>query len=306
MAALRKEAMELASSRHAPKTLEAYGFDWRDFTAWCHDNGREALPADPDGTVAPYLVSQLKTHKVTSVERRLAAIAHFHQAAGLPKPVTLAVRAVLSGSRRRRPYKADAKAALTVDELRQVVAAIDARGESARGARDKAAILLAFAGAFRRSEVAALDFCDVAVGKDRLTVHLARGKVDQLALGRTLTIPVAQHPELCAVAAMRAWIVERGRSAGPLFYGIGQKGQIRLERMKGDAVYYALLSHAKRAGLDSSTLGAHSLRAGAITASADAGSDVWDIMALSGHRSVQTVQRYVRRSVVNYPLRKVL
>ena len=306
MSALKKEALELAGSRHSAATLSAYAYDWADFEAWCLENGRQPLPADPDETVGPYLVSQLKLHKITTVERRLAAIGWQHAQAGLVKPITLTVRAVLTGARRRRTDRSDRKAALSVDDLRLVVGALDAR-PGPRATRDKAAILLAFAGAFRRSEVAGLDLADVSVGKDRLTVFLRRSKTDQVGQGSGgLAIPQAHDPALCVVRALREWVAVRGKSPGALFFELGLGGVVKPERMKGNAIWYALRKAAGEAGLDPTLYGAHSLRAGAITASADAGADVFQIMALSGHRSMETVQKYVRRSTRDYPLAAVL
>jgi site-specific recombinase XerD len=76
--------------------------------------------------------------------------------------------------------------------------------------------------------------------------------------------------------------------------------------MDGWAVWWALKTAAKRAGLDAQKFGAHSLRAGFVTASVDAGADVFDIMAITGHKSVENLGLYVRKNMQKYPLRAAL
>jgi len=305
MTAARVRMNELRSSRYAPRTVEAYAMDWADFAGWCAAAGKTSLPADPE-TVALYLSHLMPTRKASTLARRVAAIASKHNAAGIPAPVTPAVRAVLSGARRAKHERVKQKAAITLDELRTISELLEGE-ETVRSTRDRAMILLGFGGAFRRSELAGLGLSDVQLRPDRVTVTLGRTKTDQEGAGRELVIPLAKRAMLCPVRALNAWVVERGRWPGPLFCKISRWGdRVVREPIVGDKVYYALRAAAERAGLDWRKFGAHSLRAGFVTASADAGADVWDIMATTGHKSVENLGRYVRRSVARYPLRAVL
>lgn len=306
MSATRARLDELRSSQYAPRTIEAYAADWADFEKWCSGVGRVPLPATPE-TVSLYLSAQLPGRKVTTLARRVAAIASRHGAAGFPAPTTPAVRAFLSGARRKTRQKPNRKAAITISELLRVCDHLSGEG-TLRSIRDRALLLLGFAGAFRRSELASLDLADIDLHTERIGISLGRTKTDQEARGRELVIPRANRAGLCPVRAVTSWIVERGRWPGPLFVDVKGKtgGTLTRERIGGEIVYYALRAAAERAGLDHTKFGAHSLRSGFVTSAADAGADVWDIMATTGHRSVEVLGQYVRRSVARYPLRAVL
>ena len=104
---------------------------------------------------------------------------------------------------------------------------VDATDAGMIGARDRALMLLGFAGAFRRSELVGLDIADCAFGKDGLTVTLRRSKTDQDGVGRKIGIPYGSNPETCPVRTVQAWIAEAGADAGPLFRSINRHGQVR-------------------------------------------------------------------------------
>ncbi len=162
------------------------------------------------------------------------------------------------------------------------------------GARDRALILLGFAGAFRRSELVGLDVEDCAFGKDGLTVTLRRSKTDQDGAGRKIGIPYGSNPETCPVRTVQAWLEEAGSDAGPLFRSINRHGQVRTGRLSGIDVARIVKKLAVRAGLDPAKYAGHSLRAGHATSAAIAGASERSIMRQTGHRSVQMVRRYIR------------
>lgn len=308
MEAAKVRLRELRSSRYSPLTKEAYASDWADFERWCESVSRDSLPAHPE-TVALYLSHRLPTHKVSTLGRRLAAIASKHQLAGLPAPITPMVKMVLHSARRGTRQRVRRKAAISIEELGLVSKWLAGR-EGLTAVRNRAMILLGFAGAFRRSELVGLDLADIELLDDRVTVSLGRSKTDQEGRGRVLVIPRAQNPQLCAIRALGEWIAARGSKAGPVFpqlrKNVRHGSALTLDRLAGTAVWYALKVAAAGAGLDAAKFGAHSLRAGFVTASADAGADVWDIMATTGHKNVENLGLYVRRAVSRYPLRAVL
>lgn len=304
MASARARLVQLRGSSHAPRTIAAYADDWKDFSGWCAANARTPLPAEPE-TVALYLSHLSHIRKVSTLERRAAAIAYRHEFHGFRSPNTLVVREAIAGARRENVQRVRQKAAITVTELTAMSKLLTSE-ETLRSTRDRALLLLGFAGSFRRSELAGLDLEDLTMHDDRVNVNLARSKTDQLGRGRELVIPRAKRAGVCPVRALHAWIVERGHWSGPLFVDITKRDALTRDRIEPNVVYYAMRASAKRAGLDWRKFGAHSLRAGAITAAADAGADVFEIMALSGHKSVENVAKYVRRSIARYPLRKVL
>lgn len=302
--------MELKGSKHSPRTLEAYASDYRHFAAWCTEKKLCSLPCHPE-TLALYVSDLVGKFAASTIERRVAAIAAEHGKADLMLPITPLVRAVVGGLRRKNMGRVRRMAAITIPELAQVLEHIgegrDGRDRTRRTVRDRAALTLGFAGAYRRSEIIGLDLADIDLGRDRLQISIGRSKTDQSARGRVLVIPKARRANLCAVRLMAKWLQVRGDEPGPLFYDMTGADELIIgKRMASHTVYFALHEGAKRAGMDPKRFGAHSLRAGAVTAAADAGVDIFTIMELTGHRSVETVAKYVRRSVPRYALAKVM
>jgi integrase len=249
------------------------------------------LPAAPD-SVAAYIAECAGHLKPGSIQRILNAIAEAHKAAGQDSPThTGTVRNTMKGIRRTLGTAPVQKAPTFTDDIRAMVDATDA---GIIGTRDRALILLGFAGAFRRSELVGLDVGDCVFGKDGLTVTLRRSKVDQTAAGRKIGIPYGSNPETCPVRTIQAWIEQAAIASGPLFRSINRHGQVQPGRLSGIDVARIVKKLADRAGLDSAKYAGHSLRAGHATSAARAGASERSIMNQTGHKSVQMVRRYIR------------
>jgi site-specific recombinase XerD len=155
----RASAEEAALNALAPATRLAYLSDWRAFSDWCRARAYEPLPAAP-AVIAMYLPACAKTLAAASIGRRIAAIAHYHEAAGHPSPMAHPiVKATWKGVRRTIGIAQKGKSALTIDGLRPIVAGFGARRIDVR---DRALLLLGFGAALRRSEIVALDVGDLA------------------------------------------------------------------------------------------------------------------------------------------------
>ena len=174
---LRAQVREYVRASKAENTLRGYQSDWREFCAWCKSRGGlRPLPAAADA-VAAYIAECAGHLKPGSIQRRLNAIAEAHKAAGIESPTHAAiVRNMLKGIRRTLGTAPAQKTATLTDDIRAMIDATDA---GIIGVRDRALILLGFAGAFRRSELVRLNVEDCAFGKDGLTVTLRRSKIDQ-------------------------------------------------------------------------------------------------------------------------------
>jgi len=285
------QVREYIRASKAENTLRGYQSDWRAFCAWCESRALRPLPANPE-TVAAFIAECASTLKVGSVQRRLNALAEAHKAMGLESPTHNAtVRNTMKGIRRTKGVAPAQKTAALTADIRTMVDAADA---GTIGARDRALILLGFAGAFRRSELVGLDVDDCAFGKDGLTVTLRRSKTDQAGAGRKIGIPYGSNPETCPVRTMLAWIDEAHINAGPVFRSINRHGQVQPGRLSGIDVARVVKKLAQRAGLDAAKYAGHSLRAGHATSAAIAGASERSIMNQTGHRSVQMVRRYIR------------
>src|SRR5207247_1909039 len=144
----------------------------------------------------------------------------------------------------------------------------DATDAGVIGARDRALVLLGFAGAFRRSELIGLGVEDCAFNKDGLTIKLRRSKTDQEGAGRKIGIPYGSNPETCPVRTVQAWMEQTGIASGPLFRSINRHGQVQSGRLSGIDVARVVKKLAHRAGLDAVKYAGHSLRAGHATSAA--------------------------------------
>jgi integrase len=292
---LALQAAAFARAAKAPSTLRAYAADWRHFVAWCDDRGVSALPTTPE-TVALYLAALAATHRPATITRRLTAITKAHQARGLVSPATvseLAVGETLKGIRRTLGTAQKAKAPILTADLLRVLAHLP---QDLAGIRDRALLLVGYAGAFRRSELAALDLAHLAWVDEGAVLTLGRSKTDQEGQGRKVAIPRGAHAATCPVRALRSWIDLAPISAGPLFRPVDRHGKLRNGRLHPDAVGAIVQRALARAGFDAGKYGGHSLRAGFATQAAKNGATAFDIMRQTGHRSVQTVSRYVREA----------
>ncbi len=290
LAAMAAQARDYAQQAKSANTRRAYRSDWADFAGWCQAHGLAALPAAP-ATVALYLTSAAERCKPATLTRRLTAISQAHQAAEHPSPTTSAtVRAVAAGIRRAKGTAQQGKAAAVTDEVRAMVAALP---PTLVGRRDRALLLLGFAGAFRRSELVALDVADVVRTRDGLVVTLRKSKTDQEGAGRRVGIPYGGHPQSCPVRALEDWLAAAGIGTGPLFRGLRNDGAL-MGRLSDKGVARVVQRRAAAVGLDPKRYGGHSLRAGLATAAVAAGKSERAIMAQTGHKSVPMVRRYIR------------
>jgi integrase len=183
------------------------------------------------------------------------------------------------------------KSPTLIEDIRAMVNAADA---GPLGLRDRALLLLGFAGAFRRSELVALNFEDCGFTRDGLVVTIRRSKTDQEGQGRRVGIPYGSTPETCPVRTVQEWTAQAGISSGPLFRSVSRVGQVQPGGLAGIDVARIVKKLAQRAGLDGAKYAGHSLRAGHATTAAIAGASERSIMNQTGHRSVEMVRRYIR------------
>jgi integrase len=289
-------AQTLARQAHAPATLRAYKADWAHYAAWCAAAGFVPVPAEPV-TVGAYLASLATTHAPATIRRRLAAIAKMHRFNDLPwNAAHRDIQGPLQGLLRLHGRPAQKAAALTLPMVRQLLATCD---RSARGRRDRALLLFGFAGALRRSELAALLVEDIALTASGLRLRIARSKTDPTGEGVEIGLPRGKHTETCPLLAFNDWQEVARRKAGPLFRRIHASGAIGETALHPDAVRQILSRRAAMAGLvvdGFERLSAHALRAGFITEAYGAGVRDEDIMRHTRHRDPRTMRGYVRRA----------
>ncbi len=293
LAVATAQARDYAREAKAPNTRRAYRADWADFTAWCATHALAALPAAPE-TVALYLAARAADRKTSTLARRLTAIAQAHTTAGHASPTTHpSVRQVVAGIRRAKGTAQHGKAAAVTREVRAMCEALPPT-PALRRQRDTALLLVGFAGAFRRSELVALNVGDVRWTMEGLEVTIRRGKTDQESHGRKIGLPYGSTPTSCPVRALRAWLDAAGIAEGPLFRGITRHDQLLHDWLSDKGVARVVKRAAAAAGLDPALYSGHSLRAGLATAAAQAGISERAIMAQIGHKSIPMVRKYIR------------
>ena len=285
-----QDAAAYARAEKSEATRRAYRSDFELFRFWCEAKRVPALPAAPEAVAAFLATEASRGAKVATISRRLAAIRYAHKLAGHEPPTNSeAVKATLRGIRRTAGSAPARKAPATAD---RIVAMVGNASNDIKGLRDCALLLLGFAGAFRRSELVALDVADLDFCDDGLRVTIRRSKTDQEGLGSTVAIVTGSTA--CPVRAVKVWIEISNISHGPLFRPVTRTGKISCRRLSGRAVAELVKSYARRAGLKAADFSGHSLRSGFLTSAAARGASIFKMMDVSRHKSIDTLRGYVR------------
>jgi site-specific recombinase XerD len=285
-------ARTFAMAEKSDATRRAYRSDFDIFVAWCSARGVDSLPASPE-TVQVFLASQaIGKAKASTLNRRVAAIRYAHVLAGFEPPTNSElVKAELRGIRRTIGAAPEQKDAATAD---RVVAMVALTPDTLAGKRDRALLLLGFAGACRLSEVVALTVADLIEAPGGMRVVIRRSKTDQEGTGQEIAIPAGG--KLRAVEAVKAWLAAAGITEGPVFRSVNRGGRVLPDALTDRSVALIVKAYAERAGLDPTAYAGHSLRAGFLTSAAEAGANVFKMMEVSRHKSVDTLRGYVRRA----------
>ena len=146
LAEIADRASEFIQQSKSKNTIRAYRADWDHFTAWCKSHGQASLPATAD-TVALYVTDLAVSLKPATITRRISAISQAHQISAMESPTRAAkVRLVLAGIRRTLGTAQEAKTPVLVDDLKRMIARLP---EGLHGVRDRALLLIGFAGRFQ-------------------------------------------------------------------------------------------------------------------------------------------------------------
>jgi site-specific recombinase XerD len=290
---LQNEAKKHLANSKAENTKRAYRNDWTQFSNWCKKNGLQELPADPE-TLVYYITFLGKTLKASSIKRKMTAISQRHETAGYPSPTkTALVKGVWDGIQRKIGIMEEGKDAIWLDDLRQMVQAIPQH--TLIGIRNRALLILGWAGALRRSELVSLNSEDVSKTRDGLILHLNRSKTDQKGEGQDVALPYGSNPLTCPVRSLEDWLAASAISEGPLFRRIDRHGTI-FGRLTPQSVRLVVRKSCETVGMDSKRYGAHSLRSGFCSTAAKAGKAEHQIMKQTRHKRSDSLQRYIKKA----------
>jgi integrase len=279
------QVADLVESSISHNTRRAYRSDLVHFQDW-----GGLLPAAPE-EIASYLAVHAHALSVSTLVRRLATISKAHSARGLTNPCrSELVRATLRGIKRKRSARQNAARPLLKEDLLQI---LDAIGDGVTDARDRALLLIGFAGGFRRSELVGLDRADIEQARQGVIITLRRSKTDQEGMGRKIGIPLGRTRH-CPVAALEDWLSISAISDGAIFRPVDRQGRVRIRRLSGEAVSLIVRARVAAIGIDPSGFSGHSLRAGFATSAAQAGASTLKIRAQTGHASDVMLARYIR------------
>ncbi len=303
---LAETARDYAKASSSENTRRAYASDWRHYTGWARRLGLPALPANPQ-TIGLYIAACAsgaasgKPGCVATIERRLSALMwNFAQRGEKFDRADRHVATVLAGVRRTQGRPPEQKEAVLSEDLLGMVATLDLG--DLRGLRDRAILLVGFAGGLRRSEIVglaghpedALDGGWIEILPEGLLLTL-RGKTGW----REVEIGRGSSDATCPVVALETWLKFARIDRGPIFRrvvgksvgaeGLTDKHVARLvKRTAMAAGVRGDLSEAERARKFSG----HSLRAG-LASSAEV--DERYVQKQLGHASAEMTRRYQRR-----------
>jgi site-specific recombinase XerD len=291
---LVRKANDLIHAAKASSTRKAYRNDWRDFESWCAAHRLPSLPSTPQ-TVALYIADCVSHLAPATITRRLASITKAHQAAGFKdSPAStkhFVVGEVLKGARRTLGVAQKCKDPLLMNDVRRLVAACPSR---LIGQRDRALVLVGFSGAFRRSEIASIYMSDLAFSEFGVVVNVTHSKTDQEGAGREVGIPFGEHPKTCPVKTLREWLAAAAITEGAVFRCVDRHGRVSASGLHRDSIGSILKRAAERAGIDSTNIAGHSMRAGMATQAAMNGAGERSIAKTTGHKSRRILRRYIR------------
>ena len=320
LASAKESARAYRSRAKADNTRSAYRSAVRAWCAWCATHGLNPLPASPLDVAAFLAQERDRGLAANTLDLRRAAIRFLHRAAGCASPTEDAhVAETLAGIRRDAPNPIKKRAA-TLTVLRELLAPIpvDASAPGGlAGLRDRALLLVGFAGALRRSELAGIRVADLERTDRGFGLTLPRSKGSQSA---AVTVPLPYgKTELCPVRALSAWLAAASIAEGAVFRRLwlppsaGGDGPPALpvlgtEALTTRSIGRIVQARAAAAGFVGSEFGGHSLKRGALSAGMEAGAHAAQLKRLGRHKSFDVLGEYLEFGNLfdNHPLSSVL
>ena len=202
----------------------------------------------------------------------------------------------LHGIKRVKGTNQKGKKPILINDLKQIIDVLDKNkknedlneknknNELRKKIRNKAIILIGFAGGFRRSELVNIDYEDIEFVREGIKIFIKRSKTDQSGEGMIKAIPYFDNKIYCPVTALKHWIE------------LSQINSDKIFKISDKSVSLIIKKYAALAGLDANKYGGHSLRSGFATSAAESGAEERNIMAMTGHKTTQMVRRYINEA----------
>ena len=282
---LELETLKNLKNSKSSNTLRAYSSDYKDFSVFCAKNNFSSLPTNPK-ILALYLTHLSQTSKFSTLKRRIASISVVHKIKGhyIDTKHPLVMENLL-GIKRKIGSLQKAKKPILINDLKEIINVINKdKIKDLKKIRDKALILIGFAGGFRRSELVNIEHEDVEFVREGVKIFVKRSKTDQTGEGMTKAIPSFHTTTYCPVHHLDLWMKYKKEKRGRVF------------KLSDKSVALIIKKFANLAGLDGSKYAGHSLRSGFATSTAESGAEERNIMAMTGHKTTQMVRRYIKEA----------
>ncbi|WP_426491245.1 site-specific integrase [Hymenobacter sp. 102] len=276
-----------AGLQGAPNTARAYASDLRHFAHWCNANQVEPLPATVS-TLAGYVTYLADAgKKMATIQRHLAAIKKAHVLRNLDAPTgEKQFKILLDGISRVHGVRQKQAPAFSLVQLKRLVREIDVT--TASGLRDRAILLLGFTGAFRRSELTALNIENLEFSEEGLVIRLERSKTNQLGQHEEKAVFYSPEAKVCPIRSLQAWLRVLERETGPLFVRLRMGQRLTQDRLSDKTINAVVQRYL------GDKYSAHSLRASFVTVAKLAGADDSEIMNQTKHKTSAMIRRYTR------------
>lgn len=284
-----EQVTRLQAAAQSAATTRSYEHAMRHFKA---HGGK--IPATPS-MVCRYIAKFAGVLAVATLQQRLVAIHRAHADRDLESPIKSSdVKRTMQGIRRTYGTAQRRVRAVVKDDLLELLVMVD-KQKPLKAARDRALLLLGFAGAFRRSELVAIRVEDITDYPHGIEICLRRSKTDQEGKGRTVFVPRATG-DRCPVRSLQQWLEIYEVNSGPLFPSLNRHDKVRRKSLSPQSVALIVKQAVGRVKAPDVArhFSGHSLRAGYVTAAADVGLQPYQIREVTGHRSDATLAKYIR------------
>lgn len=313
---LIERASEYAKQSTAGNTRKAYQADLDAWAQWAKKQG-QAVDNITEITAALWLTDTAEEFTIATLKRRIAGLSSFLRASGR-ESLSFRVeplKSVWAGISRTHGKPQTRKLPITTKLLRDIVRPFD---NSPIGLRNRALMVLGFAGAMRRADIAGLDFGAgqggngfISFEPEGLLIQFVRSKTNQDGKAEHIGIAYGSNPETCPVRTLQAWrdCVGGEGASGPIFRKVSKGGTIGTARLHPDSISRLIKTLAKRHFIESGESEAdaaalavqysgHSLRAGFVTTAFEKGVPESAIMPHTRHKQASTLYKYRRMATV--------
>lgn len=298
---LPETARALAKSHHyrttaqAAATVSAYAADIERYSLWCAHRDLVAIPAEPE-IIGAYIAGHSGSHATATLRRWIAAIAQATRLAGSTIDTShpaITFNLAKSGNDRKR--SARSAGAVTVERMRLLVETCE---ETLAGKRDKALLLIGFAAALRRSELAALEVADITTVDGGIVILIRGSAVGYQAVSNR--IHAGRNPATCPVRALESWLAAAEITQGSVFRKVARGDHVQVTPLSCGGVWQIVKKRCQAAGLESDDFeyfSPQSLRAGFIASACSSDVAAEELMAHTRRKKLPTTRNAINIGV---------